>query len=308
MTTYNGCEYIISQIDSILNQKYVDVHILIRDDRSKDTTVDTIKQMYSNDPRIELIEGENNIGCVNGFNFLVKEAVKRNKYDYFAFSDQDDVWCETKLSRSIEFIEKFSDFDNNVPKAYCGNLMVSDCNAKPVCPLYYEKEEINKTNILVINKAVGCTMLFNRKMAQFYSEHPAKNPSYHDYWMALIAIFLGKLYFDNTCHIFYRQHRNNVAGVQCLLTWKLRIKHQFNILFAKNDNSHIETIKAFFNEFKNELSCSDAKKFKLIINYKNSIFKKLKILCSFDFYPDCSIFKYPLKHISFVLKILLGKL
>lgn len=307
MPTYNGKEYIISQIESILNQKRVNVHILIRDDGSKDSTVETIKHMYSKDPRIELIEGDN-IGCVNGFNFLVKEAVKRSDYNYFAFSDQDDVWDDTKLISGIEYLENSENINKKIPKAYCCNLMISDCNAKPIRPLFQSRVILNKSNMLITNKSSGCTMVFNRAMAQLYSKYPAQHPSYHDYWMALIAIYFGNLYFDNNCHIFYRQHSNNVVGVHNLLNWKHRVKNQIKILFSKGDNTHIETIKAFFNEFKNEFSDSDANKIKLVINYKNSIFNKLRILTSKEFYPDYPILKEPLKHISFVLKVLFSKL
>lgn len=304
MPTYNGHLFIISQIESILNQKNVDVHILIRDDGSTDETVDLIKRKYSNDTRIELIEG-NNIGCVNSFNFLVKEAIKRKMFSYFAFSDQDDVWDDTKLISGIEYLCRSS---NTYPNVYCCNLMISDSAAKPICSLYKYDVNLNKSNMLVSNKAAGCTMVFNRAMAKMYSEHLAKFPSYHDYWMGLMAIYFGKLYFDNKCHIFYRQHSNNVVGVHCLFNWKQRLKDQVNIFFSNSNDSHLETIRAFYNEFKHELPDSDIKKFLLIINSKNCLFNKFKILCSFDFYPECSIFKYPLKHVCFVLKVIFGKL
>ena len=38
MSTYNGERYIKEQIDSILSQKDVDIHLLIRDDGFKDRT------------------------------------------------------------------------------------------------------------------------------------------------------------------------------------------------------------------------------------------------------------------------------
>lgn len=307
MSTYNGQEFVTSQIDSILNQKNVDVKLLIRDDGSKDNTVKIINSKYSNNSRVELILGKN-VGCVNSFNELVKEAVKKHDFNYFSFSDQDDVWNDTKLISGIELLEKASNEDYNIPKAYCCNLMISDSEAKPICSLYKFNVNLNTSNMLVSNKATGCTMVFNRAMAQLYSEHPAKSPSYHDYWMGLMAVYFGKLYFDNNCHIFYRQHSNNVVGVHCLLNWNQRVKEHLNVLFSQNDDSHLKTLIAFYNEFKNEFSDSDTKKIKLILNYKKSIFNKIRILSSLDFYPDCPIFKNPLKHISFVLKVLFGKL
>lgn len=306
MPTYNGQEYIISQIDSILNQKNVDVHLLIRDDGSKDNTVNIIQCKYSSNPKVELFLG-NNIGCVNSFNFLVREAVKRKEFEYFAFSDQDDVWDEHKLITGIDKLKTISDPENCIPLVYCCNLMISDSKANPIRPLYTSEVKLKKSNMLVTNKGAGCTMVFNRTIAQIYTEHQAQFPSYHDYWMALIAFFFGKMYFDNTCYIFYRQHTNNVVGLHSLLNWKLRLKNIIKVFLSK-DNSHIDTLTAFYNEFKYKLKESDGKKFLLMINYKKSIFNKIRILCSWDFYPDSSFIKNPLKYFSFVIKVIFEKL
>ena len=306
MGTYNGQKYVISQIDSILNQKNVDVKLLIRDDGSKDNTVKIINENYSNDPRIELIEGKN-IGCVNCFNILVKEASKKQGFDYFAFSDQDNIWDDTKLISGIELLESTKKSHANSPRVYFCNLMIADCNANPIRPLFKTNIGLKKYNMLVTSKAAGCTIVFNKEMAQVYSEHPAQYPSFHDYWMVLIATFFGDIYFDKKCHIFYRQHSNNAVGLHCLLNWRQRLKNQLLIYFS-NDESHFETIKLFYNEFKNRFTYIDNKKFKLLLNYKYSVINKFKILCSLEYYPDCPFFKNPLKYFSFVLKVIFGKL
>lgn len=44
LSTYNGEKYIREQIESILNQKNVEILLCIRDDGSKDNTIDIIKQ------------------------------------------------------------------------------------------------------------------------------------------------------------------------------------------------------------------------------------------------------------------------
>ena len=43
MATYNGEKYVKSQIDSILNQQDVAVHLLVRDDGSTDSTPDILE-------------------------------------------------------------------------------------------------------------------------------------------------------------------------------------------------------------------------------------------------------------------------
>ena len=96
MATYNGAQYVGRQIDSIINQKGVDVHITIRDDGSKDNTPEVLhsyEKLYPS--QIKVILGEN-IGHRRCFLTLLSLATKA---DYYAFSDQDDIWEEEKLHK-----------------------------------------------------------------------------------------------------------------------------------------------------------------------------------------------------------------
>lgn len=89
MSTYNGENYLKEQLDSIFNQKEVEINLFIRDDGSMDNTVDIVKEYMVKYPnKINLIEG-NNIGFANSFYYLVKI---NPKYEYYALSDQDDIW------------------------------------------------------------------------------------------------------------------------------------------------------------------------------------------------------------------------
>ncbi len=48
----------------------------------------------------------------------------------------------------------------------------------------------------------------------------------HDTWFLRVAFCVGKVYFDKTAHILYRQHGNNICGekVSIFIRWKQRIK------------------------------------------------------------------------------------
>ena len=101
MSTYNGEKYLEEQIDSLLNQTYKNISILIRDDGSKDNTVHIIKEKKKSNDNITLIEGKN-VGFIKSFLELINLA---EKSDYYAYCDQDDVWMEEKIQRAVEFFE-----------------------------------------------------------------------------------------------------------------------------------------------------------------------------------------------------------
>ena len=79
MSTYNGEKFVSEQLDSILNQTYSNIEIVVRDDGSKDNTVNIIKEYQKKYNNIKLYEGEN-IGFIKSF----FELLKLTESDYYA--------------------------------------------------------------------------------------------------------------------------------------------------------------------------------------------------------------------------------
>ena len=69
LATYNGEQFLKSQIDSILNQTYTDFRLLISDDSSNDSTVSILKEYEKLDKRIVLFLQEKNLGIMKNFEF-----------------------------------------------------------------------------------------------------------------------------------------------------------------------------------------------------------------------------------------------
>src|SRR5690606_818318 len=85
MAVYNGAAYLNTAIESILNQTFDDLELLIVNDGSTDATEDIIKG-YT-DPRIRLINNEFNRGIAYSRNRGWKEAYG----DFVAVLDGDDI-------------------------------------------------------------------------------------------------------------------------------------------------------------------------------------------------------------------------
>ena len=80
MATYNGEEYIVEQLDSIINQSYPVDEIIICDDKSTDRTVGVITEYISRKKirEIKLYENSENLGFAENFN----KALNLAKGDY----------------------------------------------------------------------------------------------------------------------------------------------------------------------------------------------------------------------------------
>jgi len=97
---YNREKTIRYCLDSVLNQTYSPMEIIVVDDCSTDKTVQVIKS-YS-DPRIRCIVLDKNSGAQAARNRGIKEA----KGEWIAFQDSDDEWMPEKLEKQIKIIEK----------------------------------------------------------------------------------------------------------------------------------------------------------------------------------------------------------
>lgn len=92
LATYNGEKYVKEQIESILNQTYRNIRIIISDDCSTDNTVKILEEYKEKDKRIELYTQKENLGVVKNIEFLLKKV----ENELYMLSDQDDVWLPKK--------------------------------------------------------------------------------------------------------------------------------------------------------------------------------------------------------------------
>ena len=204
MSTYNGEKYIREQMESILQQEAVDVHLLIRDDGSKDGTLEILRQ-YENYNNVEVYQGKNLGACQSFFDLLKNASVK---YSYYAFADQDDVWQKDKLKIAIQMIEG----ESSIPTLYCGSYQLTDGGLNELPQRRTSPKNISFGNALIESNCTGCTAVFNRKLLELSKQQIPKEAYMHDWWLYLMASAFGKVVYDETPHMMYRQHGSNVLG------------------------------------------------------------------------------------------------
>lgn len=94
---YNGAEFIRESLESLLNQTYTNLEILVSDNGSTDDTVDLVAAMAATDNRIRLIRQPTNLGAARNYNLLVDEAGGR----YFKWHAHDDLCEPTMIERCV---------------------------------------------------------------------------------------------------------------------------------------------------------------------------------------------------------------
>lgn len=215
LSTYNSEIYLPDLIQSIFSQTYTDWRIIIRDDRSKDRTIEIINDLIAKHPgRIVLLENhKGNIGPKKSFEFLLEFSDS----EYFMFCDHDDIWLPSKIEITLNKMKEVETIHKDKPVLICTDLVVVDSNLNEVNPSFWKYSGISPDNIFNIyslainNPVVGCTVMINR-MAKEISLPFSDKAIMHDWWIALKVISAGFTDYVNQSTILYRQHESNAIG------------------------------------------------------------------------------------------------
>jgi len=222
LATYNGEKYINEQIESIINQSYVNWVLLIRDDLSADNTLLLLKKWCARDSRIQLLDnlGENSGSALGNFSRLVS-CYDQFAADYYCFCDQDDVWAADKLAKSLMALAEIENGKNSkkLPALVHSDLEVVDRDLKTINRSFVEMMRLQPANeskparLLSRNEVTGCTMMCNKELLDIAT--PITNDVImHDWWLALVAAYTGRIRFLDETLVHYRQHSQNVIGAK----------------------------------------------------------------------------------------------
>ncbi len=96
---YNSHKHIKECLDSIINQTYKNIEILVINDKSTDNSLEIINSFK--DKRIKIINLKKNSGVAVARNKGIEEATG----NYICFIDSDDYWYPEKLKKQIKFIK-----------------------------------------------------------------------------------------------------------------------------------------------------------------------------------------------------------
>lgn len=248
LPTYNGQKYIGQMLDSIYQQDYRPIQLLITDDASTDDTVLTIRSWIryvdSSDFTVKLMINKGNKGISGN----VSGAVRYVQGRYLFLADQDDVWVKDKISRQITYLETNKDCvmcicDKSIINAY----------SESVCPsiFRYIHADLGKWNYKKVMQqpaiyAANCICL---RTEYLHSIFPIPMQIYsHDTFITVMAAHYGKIGFMRSALTQYRIHESNLSGQYALEINKNLLKAGYVVYRAlrrkkKAENNDILIIK-----------------------------------------------------------------
>ena len=102
LPSHNGARYLAEAIDSVLNQTYPHIRLVVIDDASTDDTVAIAQRYVDQDDRVQLLCLSRPHGLANALNKGLARCVRT---DWFAIQNDDDTWHPEKLQRQWDYAQ-----------------------------------------------------------------------------------------------------------------------------------------------------------------------------------------------------------
>lgn len=247
LCTYNGEKFLRKQIDSILNQTIKVDEIIVCDDCSTDNTVIILNEYKKDIPDIIQIH-QNEINLKSNKNF--EKTIALCNGDYIFLSDQDDIWRNDKVEKTLSVFNENKDaegvFSNAVLIDEKENIILEDISLWNSVSFY--ESQMNKPIDLfyflltIKNFLTGATLCIKKEVKNFCLPFCTSDYIWHDEWLALGMTKRKTLYYTTDKLLFYRLHDTQQLGVGDLNKFNEQneelIKEKNNIIKSQKPESY----------------------------------------------------------------------
>jgi glycosyltransferase involved in cell wall biosynthesis len=244
MPVYNREKYLAAAIESVLNQTYDNIEMIIVDDGSNDLSLsiaESYKKKYTD--KIKILKQKN-----QGPSCARNNAIKIAKGDLIAFIDSDDLWSSDKIELQVNLINQYS----NLSFVYSGYYVINERGeiTQECLPDVNLSGLIHEKLWTIDNNISGGTILVpkNILIAAGCFDESLKGAENLDLRIRLSR--LGEVYFVDKCLYYYRKHDSNLTSNHIAMNdvqLKLINKHFDN--YAMNNSSlfNIVMSKYYYN-------------------------------------------------------------
>jgi glycosyltransferase involved in cell wall biosynthesis len=246
MPVFNSAKYLKSAINSILNQTYENIELIIVDDGSTDESVEIIKLISSS--KIKFSQNEKNLGVSATRNRMIDLA----KGKYLALMDSDDISTSYRIEKQVDFLEKNDEYGligGHYERFSTYGFFKKRKNHKQSLI-----QEENQANLNFMGSIAAPTAMFRAstlKNNSLYFDINLKIAEDYDLWRR-IGLHSKVTNIDEML-IYYRKHLNNAMNKKELayIHTTIALRKSFdNLKIFNNDifdeNQKIKNLESFF--------------------------------------------------------------
>lgn len=238
ITTYNHQDYVVPCLESIFNQSYKNINVVISDDNSKDRTVEVIEKYLKENPQFSaiLIKNDPNLGISKNVNLLIS---KISDEKYVSLFSGDDIMFPERIALQVDQLE------NDPDASFCYSDMewfLSSTNQKIVNHYGLLNRPSNDLKDLLVENSIPSPTLMYRQslMAGILYDESLKYINDHMFVIELLS--RGKGIFIDKPLVRYRKHSTGASVMQTFYSDRLRL---LEILKSRFSSQYPTVIKKY---------------------------------------------------------------
>lgn len=227
---YNHADYILNTVESVLNQTYQNIEVLVSDDASTDSSLAVLKNIK--DSRVKLFPFEENHGIVYALNYLIEQA----KGDYIATLGSDDLFTPNKIEKQLRTFEAHPDLGAVFTLA---KIIDEDGNEYPDSPLAQIFTEQNRTRAEWLryffetgNHLCHSSALIRRSVQEEIGPYRASFRQLQDFdlWVRVLTHYPIEVIQEELTH--YRRSRSSKSSMSASTEANdLRVANEYGLCF-----------------------------------------------------------------------------
>ena len=205
MTTYNGKDFIVPQLESLKNQTRTPDEVLIFDDQSKDATPNLVQNfIHENNLSWSLVINADQLGWRKNF----MQGFQKASGDIIFPCDQDDIWNYHKIEDMVKILE-----ERPAIKLLVSNYSIlydPSYNGKKTQPKFINDMAVVRLGVLEVKNISrpGCVYSFRKNFLKEIQPYWEEDFA-HDAWIWRCAVLEQSAYLYRYSLIEFRRHQSN---------------------------------------------------------------------------------------------------
>ena len=202
LPVYNGEQRVSRSIESVLNQSYVNIELIIVNDCSTDKTLDVINRFAERDSRIKVVDNKTNQKLPRSLNIGFAEA----SGDYLTWTSDDNAYKKRALSTMATYLDDNDDVD----LVYCDFDVVNLDGSYRSTTCLPEPDEMRFQNV------VGACFMYRKELAEVIGEYDPEMFLAEDYEYWIRAYLSGKMHHISEVLYEYGWHDKSLTSTRGL--------------------------------------------------------------------------------------------
>ena len=249
LPVYNGEKYLEESINSVLNQTYKNIELIIVNDNSSDSTLSIAEVFKQKDNRVKVITNKTNLKLPMSLNIGFANA----NGEYYTWTSDDNFYDLNAIEKMVSYLE-------------------SHPNDAMVCADFIKlNEKTNKIEVLNLNvspqnminsNCVGACFLYRKSVANLVGEYNKNKFLVEDYDYWLRIMLKGDIGHISKTLYTYRIHNESLTGTRMneilLKTKQIQAeyypiyKKKFKNISLNKENKKVSFLEQIFSVKNNE--------------------------------------------------------